>query len=124
MRNKKIHLAGCVILNEKGRVLLLHRNTPVRKQWETSGGKLEDGEDYKKAAEREIEEELGVDVDILKKLGQKDFVEDGYVMTYMWFLAKVKMGEPKILEKEKFDQLKYFSWRQLLKIKDKLSPNT
>ena len=54
MKDKKLHLAGCVILNEKGEVLLLHRNTEVRKQRETPGGKLENGENAQKAEEREI----------------------------------------------------------------------
>ena len=30
-------------------------------------------------------------------------------MTYTWYLAKIKNGEPAILEKDKFDDLKYFS---------------
>ncbi len=124
MKYKKLHLAGCVILNDKGKILLLHRNTPIRKQWETPGGKLENGENHRKAAEREIEEELGVDVDIVKRLGWKDFVEDDYVMTYTWFLARVRLGEPKVMEKDKFDDLKYFSWNELLKMRDQLSPNT
>jgi len=67
---------------------------------------------------------LGVDVEIVKKLGQKDFIEDEFVMTYTWYLAKVVSGEPRIVEKDKFDDLKYFSWEELSDIKDQLSPNT
>jgi len=62
----KLQLAGCVILDEKGRVLLLHRETSKRVQWETPGGKVEPGESEKQAAVREVKEELGVDVKILK----------------------------------------------------------
>lgn len=124
MKYKKIHLAGCVILNEKSEVLLLHRNTSVRKQWETPGGKIEPNEDTQKAAEREIEEELGVDIKIVKKLGTKDFIEDDYVMTYTWFQAEVVSGESKIVEKDKFDNLQYHTWEHLKEIKDQLSPNT
>ncbi len=120
----KIHLAGCVILNENNEVLLLHRNTPKRTQWETPGGKIEEGEEKQKAAEREIEEELGVDVDIIRELGEKDFVEDEYIMTYTWYLAKVKSGKPRVVEKDKFDNITYFSWEKLADIKDELSPNT
>jgi 8-oxo-dGTP diphosphatase len=124
MQYKKLHLAGCVILNENGELLLLHRNTSIRKQWETPGGKIENGEDAQKAAEREIEEELGVDIEIIKKLGKKDFIEDEHVMTYTWYQARVLSGKPKIMETEKFDDLKYFSWKKLQEIKDQLSPNT
>ena len=124
MKYKKLHLAGCIILNESSEVLLLHRNTPIRKQWEMPGGKLEDGEDHQTAAEREIEEEIGVVIEIVKKLGRKDFIEDEYVVTYTWYLAKVKKGKPTIMEREKFDDLKFISWSDLSKMNDQLSPNT
>ena len=124
MQYKKLHLARCVILNENGELLLLHRNTSIRKQWETPGGKIENDEDAQKAAEREIEEELGVEIEIVKKLGKRDFIEDKYVMTYTWYQAKVLSGELKIMETEKFDDLKYFSWKKLQDMKDQLSPNT
>ena len=45
-------------------------------------------------------------------------------MTYTWYLAKIKNGEPAILEKDKFDDLKYFSWNELLGMRNKLSANT
>ena len=111
-------------MNENGELLLLHRNTSIRKQWETPGGKIENDEDAQKAAEREIEEELGVEIEIVKKLGKRDFIEDKYVMTYTWYQAKVLSGELKIMETEKFDDLKYFSWKKLQDMKDQLSPNT
>jgi len=83
MKVHKLHLAGCVILDDKGKVLLLHRNTPARVQWETPGGKIDSGETPKECAIREIKEELGVNVKIIKQLGHKDFVEDDYVMGYI-----------------------------------------
>ncbi len=44
-------------------------------------------------------------------------------MEYVWFLAKIVSGKPKIME-EKFDDLKYFSWDELQKMENRLSPNT
>ncbi|MFA6250911.1 MAG: NUDIX hydrolase [Candidatus Shapirobacteria bacterium] len=118
----KLALAGCVILNEEGNVLLIHRNTPKRVQWETPGGKIEVGEKPIKTAEREVEEELGIDVTIIKKLGEEDFGEDGYLLSYVWYLAVIKSGTPKIME-EKYDDLQYFSWNKLKSTKSQLSPN-
>ena len=40
----KIALAGCVIKDDQDRILLIHRNTPKRTQWEIPGGKIEEGE--------------------------------------------------------------------------------
>jgi len=42
---RKLQLAGCVIENNEGKILLLHRNTPERQQWETPGGKIEPNEE-------------------------------------------------------------------------------
>lgn len=114
---KKIILAGCVIQNPQGKILLIHRNTPQRTQWETPGGKIEEDEDAEQTAVREIKEEVGVDIEIIRRLGQKDFQEDEFVMEYIWFLAKVVSGEPKLME-EKYDKLDYFSWEELNQMND------
>lgn len=118
----KLQLAGCVIEDKNGKILLLHRNTPERKQWETPGGKIEKGEAPKSAAKREVAEELGIDVQILNEIGRKDFQEDGHDMVYIWFGAKIISGTPKPME-AKHDKVEYFSWEELKLMKD-LSPNT
>jgi len=41
---KTIHLADCIIQDKDGKILLLHRNTPKRTQWEIPGGKIKEGE--------------------------------------------------------------------------------
>src|SRR3989338_1381069 len=120
----KTKAAGCVLQNNKGKVLLLHRNTPKRVQWETPGGKIEEEEESEKTAEREIMEELGVKVKIVKELGRREFAEDGYTMEYVWYLAVIKAGEPKVMEKEKFDDFRYFSWEELKAMQEELSANT
>lgn len=112
LASNKITLAGCVILDEEGRVLLMHRNTPKRVQWELPGGKIEENEKPEEAAKREVAEELGISVSIVKKLGEKSFEEDGYEMDYIWFLATIQDGIP-TLKEEKFDDLRYFSWDEL-----------
>jgi len=108
-------LAGCIILDEKGRILLLHRNTAKRVQWEIPGGKIDEDEDTKTTAIRELKEELGVDVEIARLLSEKEFTEDGFTLHYSWFLAKVKSGEPKNAEPEIFDDLRYFSLEEMEK---------
>lgn len=118
----KIKLAGCVILDEEGKMLLMHRNTPKRVQWELPGGKIEENEEPMLTAQREVLEELGIKVSIVKKLGEKSFQEDGYEMDYIWFLATIDKGVP-TLKEEKFDALKYFSWDELQN-ESTLSANT
>lgn len=119
---QKLILAGFIIINDNNEVLLLHRNTPKRTQWETPGGKVEENETPEQCAVREAKEELGVDVKIIKELGTKDFKEDEFTNTYIWLLAEIICGKPKAIE-EKHDKLQYWSWEKLQKRND-LSPNT
>ncbi len=114
-------LAGCVLLNARGQLLLLHRATPKLTQWELPGGKIEPGEQPSATAVREVAEELGVDVAIVKDLGARPFDYDGRSHHYSWFLASISAGEPQPME-AKFDAVDYFDWASLPGRTD-LSPN-
>ena len=111
-------------MDTKGRILLLHRETAKRVQWETPGGKVEPGESEKQAAVREVKEKLGVDVKISKVLGRKRFLEEETTMEYVWMKAKIVKGDPQILEPDKFDEFKYFDWEELKGMQGELSLNT
>lgn len=105
-------LAGCVITNEKGEVLLLHRNTVRLTQWELPGGKLEPGETAAEAAIREVLEEIGVVVKIIKRLGSTDFDDNNIHWQYTWFRAKILSGKPHPCEADKHDAVGYFDLLQ------------
>ena len=115
-------LAGCLLLDDDGRLLLIHRNTPGRVQWELPGGKIEPGETAEETVRREAEEELGISIAVQREVGQQSFQEDGYTLQYHWFLAHILSGTPACME-EKYDDLTYFSWQELPH-KDDISSNT
>jgi mutator protein MutT len=118
-----IRLAGCVIRDETGKILLLHRNKNGVKQWELPGGKLEKGESAEAAAIREVREELGVDVTEAKRLGEAAFREDGRRFSYEWYEAKIAAhAEPSIREPQSFDELLYWDINALTQ-RDDLSAN-
>ena len=119
-----IKLAGCVITDERGRTLLLHRNNGRHKQWEIPGGKIDAGETAEQAAVREVKEELGIDIDIQEKVGDAGFVMGGKKYHYTWFSAVITDGKPKIAEPKTFDNLKYLSPAKMREIYEQLSPNT
>lgn len=120
---EKLRLAGCIVKNDEGEILLLHRNTPKRKQWEIPGGKLDPNEDAMKTAVREVREEAGVEVEITKELGTRDFSEDTFTMSYTWFLAEIIDGVAAIQEHGIHDQCAYFSLESLSEMNSELSPN-
>jgi 8-oxo-dGTP diphosphatase len=115
----KITLAGCVILKNNSILLLNRKKTGW---YELPGGKVDDGETVEIAAIRELKEELCCDVEIVRQLGIKDFEENGFVMTYVWFLSRLK-DESQLLvgEPNKFD---HFKWIPVSDLREhKLSPN-
>jgi 8-oxo-dGTP diphosphatase len=118
-----IRLAGCIIRDEAGKILLLHRNKKGVQQWELPGGKLEKGESAEVAATREIREELGVDISDAKHLGGAAFRENGYRFSYEWYEAKIAAGAtPSICEPQTFDDMQYWG-TDALKPRSDLSAN-
>ena len=61
-----IHVVAGVITDARGRVLLARRaeGSELAGLWEFPGGKVEPGESPEAALARELEEELGIDVDV------------------------------------------------------------
>ncbi len=117
-----ISLAGGILRDNEGRILLLHRNTFKLKQWELPGGKIENDEKPSEAAIRELKEELGVCVSIMNYLGNKEFIENGYIMNYYWYECVIIQGAPRVME-NKFDMLKFWRVSELDDIYEELSPN-
>jgi mutator protein MutT len=125
MTSPRIQLAGAIIQNLEGKILLIHRNTAKRTQWEVPGGKVGDfieNETLEQTVVREIKEELGIEIEIKEKAGEHEFSEDGYTNDYSWYNAIIISGEPKPMEKG-HDRVSYYSWEDLRKMYDELSSN-
>jgi mutator protein MutT len=110
-----LKLAGCVMRNGAGDILLLHRSKNGVEQWELPGGKLEDGEDGEAAAIREIQEELGVPVVIIAFLGRADFRENERRHSYEWYEAEPSDSScvPTICEPHTFNDLRHWKAENL-----------
>ncbi|MCK5466030.1 class I tRNA ligase family protein, partial [Candidatus Parcubacteria bacterium] len=100
---------GALIYNDKNEVLLLRRNEDGRrKTWAMPGGKVDKGETFKEALEREIDEELGVEIKSAEPFIAKPDIFEGRLFETVCFKVKIK-GEPAIMEKNKVDKLEWFS---------------
>jgi len=119
-----IQLAGCVIQNQDGHILLVHRNNGKHVQWEIPGGKVDDGEEAIAAAVRELKEELGVVVRVVKRLGERAFEHGERRFHYIWFHAEIVDGQPRVMEPDVHDDLNFFSLDALRQPALELSPNT
>ncbi len=112
----KTELAGCVVLDDYGRILLLHRSTDKLSQWELPGGKIEPDELAEQAAVRELAEELGVEVRLTRALGSGEFVHDEQEYRYTWFQAVVHAGELGVRELGLFDDFDYFEPEDMMSL--------
>jgi ADP-ribose pyrophosphatase len=109
---------GALIINNKDEVLLLKRTSKTRNSagfWAKPGGTVEFGEKVEDAVVREIKEELGVDIKIIKFLGFTDGYKkiEGQHWIAFNYLAQIIKGEVKNLEPEKHEEVKWFSVRHL-----------
>ncbi len=112
--------AGALFLDQQQRVLLV--NPTYKTHWEIPGGMVEEKEAPDEACRREISEELGVSVSIIRHLGSRGFEQDGRVMDYQWYLGEIT-GRPQVMEPDTFDDLAYFNVAELNAIAPELSAN-
>lgn len=106
---------GALLINEKGEIFLSKRSQKCKNErgcWEIPGGGVEFGEILADAIRREMKEEYGIEIDILKQFPAADHIlpneHQHWVPTT--FLAKIKSGQtPKIMEQDKCDEIGWFS---------------
>ena len=99
------------------RILLVKRDTvPFKGYWALPGGRMEPGETVEQTIVREVKEETGLDVVIVRAIGEyvekgvKDDVEYEYYPTC--FLVKAVGGEIKRQENE-IKEIQLFSLKEL-----------
>lgn len=106
---------GAFIVNDKREILLLKRSQNAKNEkgkWEAPGGAVEFGETLEQAVRREMKEELGIEIDILKQWTAKDHIipEDKQHWVPTTFLVKLSKGDaPKIMEPHKHDAIGWFA---------------
>ncbi len=64
----RISARAIIIMDQH--VILIHRMREGAEYWVTPGGKVEEGETLEQAAKREVQEEIGIDVDVGEKIFQ------------------------------------------------------
>jgi len=86
--------ASCVIKDKFGRFLLIKRGTPPQiGHWTIPGGRQEVGETLEETAVREVFEETGLEVRIIRKLGVLNLsMETRYRYEIHEFLAEPLAG--------------------------------
>lgn len=117
MENQATMMAGCVIPDDEGRLLVLRRreetedgeNDPGSGRWELPGGKadLEDRGVPKVTAAREGKEELGVAVSVEQHLSRAAFNLDGRLFHYDFYTARIMPGQGPIAPESTYSVAEY-----------------
>jgi len=111
---------GVLIVNDDGDVLLMKRGRDVRNEsgwWSKPGGGVKFGETAIEAMKREMKEELDIEIEITGYLPHTDHIiesENQHWASFN-FIAYITKGEPKNMEPEKCDAIKWFALDKLPK---------
>jgi ADP-ribose pyrophosphatase YjhB (NUDIX family) len=94
-------------------ILLIKRDTvPFKGYWALPGGRSEPGENVEQTIVREVKEEIGLDVVVVRKIGEyhEQGIQEGVEYDYYpaCFLAKVVGGEMKRQQSE-IQEIQLFS---------------
>lgn len=94
-----------IIQDGAGRILLVKQTHPERTVWMVPGGGIEEGEDSRQAAVREVKEETGLDVVVGPMLWHVEEVSESRGQRFVnFFLATVVGGEPTLGRDPEFDE--------------------
>lgn len=95
--HKKIGVA--VIKNEEGKILIDKRLSQglMANLWEFPGGKIEEGETVIECIEREIKEELGINITVGEHLITISHDYSKFKVTLMVYLCSLLSGKPQTI---------------------------
>ncbi len=111
-------LAGAVIYSIKDGSIYLALVHDVFGRWTLSKGKIDEKEDVKTSAKREIKEEIGIDINIEEELSHNEYIanhpQDGKIRKQVtYFLAKSEMKDLKLGDSGGLDDAKWFKLEEL-----------
>ncbi len=117
MEQKQITIVAAVITNEKGELLLAKRNQPqtpeIHGKWEFAGGGVDFGEDPVSSIKREVLEEIGVEIKVVRLLPkvisdiQKFNNGDQLQVLVLSYECKITSGTPNPTDNE-IAEIKFF----------------
>ncbi len=115
-------LAGAVVYRLEGGKIMFAFVHDVFGFWTLSKGRIEEGEDLKTGAKREIKEEMGLDIDIEHELGENSYIasdpERGRVKKIVfYFLGQATEKELKLSDSGGLDGVDWFEAKEVINLK-------
>jgi len=107
-------VAAVIQTNTKYLIAQRNRNKHFAFHWEFPGGKVDNGETFEIALQREIKEELSIDIKILKKISSQKHKDDKINVNVHYFLCEHSDGKINLFEHE---DLKWVTKKELFSYK-------
>jgi 8-oxo-dGTP diphosphatase len=97
----------CAIIKKGDKVLVTLRSERMKLplKWEFPGGKLENGESETECIEREIKEELNINIEVINKLSNSIFDYGNLQINLIPFIAKYISGDVILSEHKEYKWL-------------------
>jgi 8-oxo-dGTP diphosphatase len=97
---REITVVAAVIRDEEDRVLLTQRpeDRHMGGLWEFPGGKIDDGEAPGEALMRELDEELGIEIEVQRPMTFAVHEEPGLRILLLFYGARIVRGKPRGLD--------------------------
>ena len=110
---KKEKSCGCIIINDKNEVLLIHHNVG---HWDFPKGHVEEGETEIETAIREVKEETNIDVEINKnyRYSTQYSPKEDVIKEVIYFLAK-NINDNREAQLEEVSEVKWFNFNDAIK---------
>jgi 8-oxo-dGTP diphosphatase len=115
-RPETIQVVVAALLFDEGRLLICQRAAagPFPDKWEFPGGKIEPGEDPKKALRRELREELGISAEIGEEVWRTEHQYPGHPPIRLLFFSVQKYSG--VVENRVFQQVRWAAPRDLPRV--------
>ncbi|MFB0829924.1 8-oxo-dGTP diphosphatase MutT [Brevibacillus laterosporus] len=113
---KQVDVVGAVIINDNQKILsaLRSQQMSLPGMWEFPGGKIEKGEKPQESLIREIEEELGCQIEVGELISDSVYEYPTVKVRLITYFAKVVSGEPMASEHE---ELRWITANELHSLK-------
>jgi 8-oxo-dGTP diphosphatase len=116
MNENRPHVGIGVIIRKGNKVLLgMRKGSHGRGSWSFPGGHLEYGEQVEDCAIREVKEETGALISVIRPgpFTNDIFHEEGKHYVTLFVVADYVSGEVQALEPEKCERWEWFGWNDL-----------
>jgi 8-oxo-dGTP diphosphatase len=102
------------IKNSDGRYLFLRRSQTSNWNpglWEFPGGKLHPGESFQEAIHREVSEETGFEIKLLRMLGAVEDDTNGFRIVHLIMEGSIESGE--VVISSEHDKFEWVKWAEI-----------